>query len=96
MNSPTDNSVIELWNIVFVEHCQDISGKLKNLSRKHVDTGMGLERLTAILSGSRSNYDTDLFHPLFENIAEWTKTKPYSGSFQKYVLHFFFNMDAFL
>ena len=41
MNSPTDNSVIELWNIVFVEHCQDISGKLKNRRKQKNETKLG-------------------------------------------------------
>ena len=83
VNSSTNNSVIEIWNLVFMEHYQDVSGELSPLPSKHVDTGMGLERLTAVLSGSKSNYDTDLFKPLFQTISQWSGRKPYSGSFQK-------------
>ena len=83
VNSSTDNTVIEIWNLVFMEHYQNISGDLSLLPNKHIDTGMGLERLTAVLSGSKSNYDTDLFQPLFEIISQWSGKEPYSGSFQK-------------
>ena len=83
VNSPTNNSVIEIWNLVFMEHYHNVSGELSLLPKQHVDTGMGLERLTAVLAGSKSNYDTDLFHPLFEIISQWTGKEPYSGSFQK-------------
>ena len=84
MNSESDNSVIEIWNLVFMEHFQKLTGELSPLPRHHVDTGMGLERLTAVLCGSRSNYDTDLFAPLFELISQWTGKKSYSGSFHRY------------
>ena len=83
VNSESDNSVIEIWNLVFMEHFQKLTGELSPLPRHHVDTGMGLERLTAVLSGSRSNYDTDLFVPLFEVISQWTGKKSYSGSFHR-------------
>lgn len=83
MNSESHNSVIEIWNLVFMEHFQKLTGELSPLPKNHVDTGMGLERLTAVLSGSRSNYDTDLFVPLFEVISQWTGKKSYSGSFHR-------------
>ncbi len=56
--------VIEIWNNVFIEFNRTVSGELEPLSAKHVDTGMGLERITAVMQGKSSNYDTDLFQPL--------------------------------
>ena len=81
----TDDSVVELWNLVFMEHCLNSNGALSNLNHKHIDTGMGLERLTAVLNGSKSNYDTDLFDPLFEIIQKESGVQAYSGGFTRYV-----------
>ncbi|MBI2889453.1 MAG: alanine--tRNA ligase [Nitrospirae bacterium] len=63
---------IELWNLVFIQFNRAADGKLTELPAKHVDTGMGLERLVAILQEKRSNYDTDLFTPLLSDVARRT------------------------
>lgn len=65
--------VIEVWNLVFIEFNRLANGKLENLKNKHVDTGMGFERLCMVLQGVKSNYDTDVFTPLIKRVAELAK-----------------------
>ena len=67
-----DYRVIELWNLVFIQYNRQSNGSLEPLPMKHVDTGMGFERVAAVLQGKGSNYDSDVFQPLFERITEIT------------------------
>jgi alanyl-tRNA synthetase len=60
---------LELWNLVFMQFNRDGEGKMHPLAKPCIDTGMGLERVSAILQGVQSNYETDLFKPIFEEIA---------------------------
>ncbi len=64
------NRFIELWNLVFIQYYRDENGTLHPLDKKYVDTGAGLERITQILQGVKSNYDTDLFQPLIKKIED--------------------------
>lgn len=73
-----DPDVIEIWNIVFIQYNRDEKG-LAQLPQKHIDTGMGLERLVSILQNRSSNYDIDIFAPIFDELAKYSKVGPYEG-----------------
>jgi len=64
--------VLEIWNLVFMQYNRKASGKLEDLPNKHIDTGLGLERLCMVLQGVSSNYDTDLFTPIIQEIESLT------------------------
>ncbi|MCX6169348.1 MAG: alanine--tRNA ligase [Ignavibacteriales bacterium] len=61
---------IEIWNLVFIQYNRDANGTLHDLPAKHVDTGMGFERVCAVLQNKKSNYDTDVFMPIINEIAK--------------------------
>ena len=70
--------VIEIWNLVFIQFNRRSDGALEELSAKHVDTGMGFERICAVLQNKKSNYDTDVFTPIIDQIASLSG-KTYEG-----------------
>jgi alanyl-tRNA synthetase len=65
--------VIEIWNLVFIQYNRKVTGELEPLPRKHVDTGMGFERLCMVMQNKSSNYDTDVFQPVIQEIAALTR-----------------------
>jgi alanyl-tRNA synthetase len=66
--------VVEIWNLVFMEFNRLANGSLEKLSAKHIDTGMGFERLCMALQNKKSNYDTDVFMPLIQGIEKFTSS----------------------
>ena len=63
---------IEIWNLVFMQYNRDAQGKLTELPSPSVDTGMGLERIAAVMQGVHSNYDIDLFQELLKAVRKVT------------------------
>jgi alanyl-tRNA synthetase len=61
---------LEIWNLVFIQYNRDAEGVLEELPAKHIDTGLGLERVTTLSQGVFANYETDLFTPIFRRVQE--------------------------
>lgn len=76
------SDLTDLWNIVFIEQFRNIDGSVTKLPEQHVDTGMGFERLVSFLQDKSSNYDSDLFLPIFDKIQEVAGSPNYFGAFE--------------
>ena len=74
---------LEIWNLVFTQFDKQVDGFLKNLSKKNIDTGMGLERIVAVANGKKNIFDTDLFVPIMNTAANILKIKEEKGNISK-------------
>lgn len=72
--------VMEIWNLVFIQYNRKVDGQLEELPAKHIDTGMGFERISMVLQHKTSSYDTDIFSPLIQYIATFSG-HPYTASY---------------
>ncbi len=70
---------MEIWNLVFMQFNRTVDGKLSKLDKPSIDTGMGLERLAAVMQGVHSNWETDLFKPIIAEVAKVTGVEPKSS-----------------
>ena len=86
VNADAQDTVVEIWNLVFIQFNRQQSGELVPLPAKHVDTGMGFERIVRVLQGVDSNYDTDVFQPIFAEIQKITGARGYQPGADKEAL----------
>ncbi len=82
--NPKNKNWVEIWNDVFLQYNKTDAGKFVPLQQKNVDTGLGVERVTMILQGKNTVFDSELFQPIFAKISELTDTKPSEKNIRSY------------